>query len=86
MDNVAMDAQYIADSLTRWFTHKNGGILVDFTAAWVKENGRWGVIISWVGGPSEKEVKDWAILAGVLTGDMAFAHCHRSDTVVRFPS
>ena len=38
-DDVAMDAQYIADHLTRWF-------LVDFAVAWVVEDGRHGINIT----------------------------------------
>jgi hypothetical protein len=79
-EELALDADYIADHLTRWFTHKNGGILVDFTVVWMGvEDAQHGVVISWTGGPSAQEVKDWGIAAGLLTGDMAFVLCDRRD-------
>jgi hypothetical protein len=71
-EDVAMDSEYVANHLTRWF-------LVDFTVAWVEEDGRYGINITWVDGPSEKQVTDFAIAAGLATGDMSFVHCDRRN-------
>jgi hypothetical protein len=71
-EDVAMEPEYVANHLTRWF-------LVDFTVAWVEKEGRSGINITWFDGPSEKQVKDFAIAAGLATGDMAFVHCDRRN-------